>query len=66
MEIALRDVDWTIQVNLMCVMNCLMIFLPDMIAARERHVFAAASMARMLLAWIPYHAPYSAAKAGII
>ncbi|TAL04038.1 MAG: SDR family oxidoreductase, partial [Rhodospirillaceae bacterium] len=60
------DVDWIIQVNLMGVTNCLTTFLPDMIAARDGHVVATASMAGMLPAWIPQHAPYSAAKMGII
>ncbi|CAN7665165.1 SDR family NAD(P)-dependent oxidoreductase [Phenylobacterium sp. LjRoot225] len=60
------DVDWIIQVNLMGVTYCLQTFLPDMIAAREGHVMATASMAGMLPAWIPMHAPYSGAKMGII
>jgi short-subunit dehydrogenase len=37
-----------------------------MIAAREGHVVATASVAGMLPSWIPYHAPYSAAKMGVI
>lgn len=60
------DVDWIVQVNLNGVINCLRVFLPDMIAARAGHVVATASMAGMLPAWIPYHAPYSAAKMGVI
>ena len=60
------DVDWVIQVNLMGVMNTTRAFLPDLITAREGHICATASMAGLLPGWIPVHAPYSAAKAGII
>lgn len=60
------DIDWIIQVNLMGTTYCLQAFLPDMIEANAGHVVAVASMAGMLPAWIPYHAPYSAAKMGVI
>ncbi|HEX7858119.1 MAG TPA: SDR family oxidoreductase [Sphingobium sp.] len=60
------DVDWIYQVNLMGTTHCLQAFLPDMIAAGSGHVVATASMAGMLPAWIPLHAPYSGAKMGII
>jgi NAD(P)-dependent dehydrogenase (short-subunit alcohol dehydrogenase family) len=60
------DVDWIIQSNLMGVTNCLLAFLPDMIAARDGHVVATASAAGLLPSWIPFHGPYSAAKMGII
>jgi NAD(P)-dependent dehydrogenase (short-subunit alcohol dehydrogenase family) len=60
------DVDWIIQVNLMGVTNCVMAFLPDLMAARDGHIVATASMAGVLPGWIPYHAPYSAAKLGIV
>jgi NAD(P)-dependent dehydrogenase (short-subunit alcohol dehydrogenase family) len=60
------DVDWIIEVNLLGVTNCLRAFLPDMINAREGHVVATASTAGLFPEWIPYHAPYSAAKAGIL
>lgn len=60
------DIDWILQVNLMGTTYCLQEFLPDMIAASEGHLVATASMAGMLPAWIPFHAPYSAAKMGII
>ncbi len=61
------DIDWIIQVNLMGVTYCVQAFLPDMIAAGQGgHIVATASMAGMLPAWIPLHAPYSAAKMGII
>lgn len=65
-EMSDADIDWIIQVNLMGTTYCLQAFLPDMVAAREGHVVATASMAGMLPAWIPYHAPYSAAKMGVI
>ena len=60
------DVDWIVQVNLMGVTNCLMAFYSDMAAARDGHVFATASAAGLLPNWVPYHAPYSAAKLGVI
>lgn len=61
-----NDVDWIIQVNLMGVMNTTRAFLPDMIASGGGHICATASMAGLLPGWIPVHAPYAAAKAGII
>ncbi|GGN57116.1 hypothetical protein GCM10011349_35340 [Novosphingobium indicum] len=66
MEMSDYDVDWILQVNLHGVMNTTRAFLPDMIAAKGGHVCATASMAGLLPGWIPVHAPYSAAKAGII
>lgn len=66
MEMSDDDVDWIIQVNLMGVMNTTRAFLPDMVASGGGHVCATASMAGLLPGWIPLHAPYSAAKAGII
>jgi NAD(P)-dependent dehydrogenase (short-subunit alcohol dehydrogenase family) len=66
MEMSDDDVDWIVQVNLMGVMNTTRAFLPDMLAAGEGHIVATASMAGLLPGWIPVHAPYSAAKAGII
>jgi NAD(P)-dependent dehydrogenase (short-subunit alcohol dehydrogenase family) len=61
------DVDWILQVNLMATTYCLQTFLPDMIAQEAGgHLLATASMAGMLPAWIPMHAPYSAAKMGIL
>src|SRR5262245_47735241 len=65
-EMSEDDVDWILQVNLMGVSNCVMAFLPRMLAARDGHVVATASMAGILPAWIPYHAPYSAAKLGVV
>ncbi|HUD29188.1 MAG TPA: SDR family oxidoreductase [Novosphingobium sp.] len=65
-EMSDDDVDWILQVNLHGVMNTTRAFLPDMIAAGEGHICATASMAGLLPGWIPVHAPYSAAKAGII
>lgn len=66
MEMSDDDVDWILQVNLHGVMNTTRAFLPDMIAGKEGHICATASMAGLLPGWIPVHTPYSAAKAGII
>lgn len=65
-EMSDEDVDWIVDVNLMGVMRTTQAFLPDMIAAGGGHICATASMAGLLPGWIPTHAPYSAAKAGII
>jgi len=65
-EMTENDVDWIIQVNLMGVTNCLLAFYPDMVAARDGHIFATASTAGLMPTFVPYHAPYSAAKMGII
>ncbi len=61
-----RDVDWIIHVNMMGVTNCILAFYPDMARARDGHIFATASTAGLMPHWIPYHAPYSGAKMGII
>jgi NAD(P)-dependent dehydrogenase (short-subunit alcohol dehydrogenase family) len=61
-----NDIDWIIAVNLLGVTNCLMAFYPDMVKARDGHVVATASAAGLLPSWVPYHAPYSGAKMGII
>lgn len=66
MEMSDDDVDWILQVNLHGVMNTSRAFLPDMMAARDGHICATASMAGLLPGWIPVHVPYSAAKMGII
>lgn len=66
MEMSDEDVDWILTVNLFGVMNTTRAFLPGMIAAGGGHIMATASMAGLLPGWIPVHAPYSAAKAGII
>jgi NAD(P)-dependent dehydrogenase (short-subunit alcohol dehydrogenase family) len=66
MEMSDNDVDWIVQVNLMGVVNTTRAFLPDMMAMKEGHVVATASMAGLLPGWIPVHVPYSAAKMGII
>jgi NAD(P)-dependent dehydrogenase (short-subunit alcohol dehydrogenase family) len=66
MDMKDNDVDWIIQVNLMGVMNTSRAFLPDMMAAKEGHIVATASMAGLLPGWIPVHVAYSSAKMGII
>jgi NAD(P)-dependent dehydrogenase (short-subunit alcohol dehydrogenase family) len=60
------EVDWIIEVNLRGVSHCLQAFLPDMIAQRAGHVVATASVVGLIPASLPYHAPYTAAKAGVI
>lgn len=66
-EMSDDDVDWILQVNLHGVMNTTRAFLPGIIeAGKGGHVCATASMAGLLPGWIPDHAPYSAAKMGII
>lgn len=65
-EMTRDDVDWIIQVNLMGVTHCLLAFYPDMVAARDGHVFATASSAGLLPSMVPYHVPYSGAKMGVI
>ena len=66
-EMSDDDVDWIINVNLHGVMNSARAFLPGMIAGGNGgHICATASMAGLLPGWIPVHAPYSAAKMGII
>lgn len=60
------DIDWIVHANFMGVLNSLMAFYPDMVKANGGHVFATASTAGLLPSWIPYHAPYSGAKMGII
>jgi NAD(P)-dependent dehydrogenase (short-subunit alcohol dehydrogenase family) len=66
MQMSDDDVDWIVQVNLMGVIDTVRAFLPEMIHAREGHVCATSSIAGLLPGWVPNHAPYSAAKAGII
>jgi NAD(P)-dependent dehydrogenase (short-subunit alcohol dehydrogenase family) len=65
-ELADADVDWLLQVNLHGVVHCVQAFVPGMVAAGSGHVVATASMAGLLPALLPYHAPYVAAKAGVI
>jgi NAD(P)-dependent dehydrogenase (short-subunit alcohol dehydrogenase family) len=61
-----QDVDWVIDVSLYGVTHCIQAFLPDMIAAREGHIVATASAAALMAPFVGEHAPYVAAKAGII
>jgi NAD(P)-dependent dehydrogenase (short-subunit alcohol dehydrogenase family) len=61
-----EDVDWVIDVSLYGVTHCIQAFLPDMIAAREGHIVATASAAALMAPFVGEHAPYCAAKAGII
>lgn len=61
-----EEIDWITEVDLMGVSRCLREFLPDMIAGRSGHVVATASMVGLIPQLLPYHAPYTAAKAGVI
>ena len=65
-DMSADEVDWMTAVNLLGVSNCLQAFLPDMIAQRAGHVVATASMVGLIPSLLPYHAPYTAAKAGVI
>lgn len=60
------DIDWIIHANLMGVLNCILAFYPDMVKANDGHIFATSSTAGLLPSWVPYHAPYSGAKLGVI
>ena len=65
-DISDDEADWMTAVNLSGVTNCMRAFLPDMLAARDGHVVATASMAGLIPSLVPYHVPYTAAKAGVI
>lgn len=61
-----QDIRWIFEVNLIGVTNSVTTFLPDIMQAPGGHIVATASAAGLLPHWIPYHTPYSSAKAGII
>ncbi|MBU6269327.1 MAG: SDR family oxidoreductase [Sphingomonadales bacterium] len=65
-EMSDEDVEWILHVNLLGTTFTAKAFLEDIIAAGGGHICATASMAGLLPGWLPVHAPYSAAKAGII
>lgn len=65
-DVSDSEVDWMTAVNFSGVSNCLKAFLPDMIAARDGHVVATASMAGLIPSLVPLHVPYTAAKAGVV
>lgn len=61
------DIEWILTVNLLGVTFTTRAFLPEMMAAGQGgHICATASRAGLLPGLIPVHAPYSAAKMGII
>lgn len=60
------EIDWVLEVDLHGVFHCLKTFLPDMIAAGEGHIVATSSVSGLLSSYIDNHAPYIAAKAGVI
>lgn len=61
-----EDIDWVIQVNLLGVINCLQVFLPDMIERRDGHVLATSSSSALLSPFSTRHAVYAATKAGVL
>ncbi|MFD1611509.1 SDR family NAD(P)-dependent oxidoreductase [Sphingomonas tabacisoli] len=61
-----REIEWMIQVNLMAGIWITKAFLADMIEARSGHIIVSSSMAGLTPAHIPIHAPYCAAKMGLI
>jgi NAD(P)-dependent dehydrogenase (short-subunit alcohol dehydrogenase family) len=61
-----NEIDWIVQVNFMGVMNFIQFFLPDMLAAKEGHFVASASVAGLIPDLVPDHVPYSGAKMGVI
>jgi NAD(P)-dependent dehydrogenase (short-subunit alcohol dehydrogenase family) len=61
-----EDIDWVIDISLYGVVHCVQAFVPGMIARSEGHIVATASIAGLLAPFIGQHAPYCAAKAGII
>lgn len=65
-KMAEQDIRWIFGVNLMGVNNSINTFLPDIAERPGGHIVATASAAGLLPHWIPYHTPYSSAKAGII
>lgn len=65
-EMSPADIDWILSVDLLGVVYCLEAFLPDMVAARSGHVVATSSSAGLIPESLPIHAPYAAAKAGLI
>jgi NAD(P)-dependent dehydrogenase (short-subunit alcohol dehydrogenase family) len=60
------DVDWVVDVSLYGVIHCVEAFLPQMIAAGQGHIVATSSQAALAAPFVGRHAPYCAAKAGII
>lgn len=60
------EIDWVLQTNLNGVVHCLQMFLPDMIEKRCGHVVATSSFSGLLSPYLKDHAPYVAAKAGVI
>jgi NAD(P)-dependent dehydrogenase (short-subunit alcohol dehydrogenase family) len=64
-EMSDEDIDWLIQVDLFGVLNCIQIFLPDMLAAREGHILATSSVAALVTPFVADHSTYAAAKAGV-
>ncbi len=65
-DMSATDIDWIYHVDFLAVSRGIRAVLPAMIAAGEGHIVATASMAGLAPTWVPYHVPYTAAKAGVI
>lgn len=65
-DMSTTDVEWLYHVDFLAVSRGIHAMLPAMIAAGEGHIVATASMAGLAPTWVPYHVPYTAAKAGVI
>lgn len=64
-EMSDDDIDWVIQVDLFGVLNCLQVFVPAMVAAREGHILATSSASALVTPFIANHVTYAAAKCGV-
>jgi NAD(P)-dependent dehydrogenase (short-subunit alcohol dehydrogenase family) len=65
-ELSDDDFDWITQVNFGGIANCVRTFIPEMIDQQSGHVVATASAVGLAPVHLPYHVPYTAAKAGVI
>jgi NAD(P)-dependent dehydrogenase (short-subunit alcohol dehydrogenase family) len=65
-ELSDDELDWVTEVNLLGVIHCIRAFLPDMVEQRAGHVVATASIVGLAPVHLPYHVPYTMAKAGVI
>lgn len=65
-QMSAEDIDWIYHVDFLAVSRGIRAVLPAMLAAGEGHIVATASMAGLAPTWVPFHVPYTAAKAGVI
>lgn len=64
-EMSDDDLDWVIDVCLFGVLNCLQVFVPGMVAAREGHIVATSSVSPLVAPLVANHLSYVAAKGGV-